>query len=438
MLRKQEEVLPTSRTHRTSAGSNSHSSGRLTAKRLHKFLIAFRLRISFIFSKPRNRIFALLIVVAFLVLTNYTLSNTDLLHNFQSTGDIISDFDDGMYPVDGSPKQKTRLIAFVTTSSNYDKMARLRKQWQRNLKLLPKETDAKLFFVVGDLDMNFNMRPPSELKKLKKLNETTGDILIARGVTDTQKAIGGFCPVVPVSSTTQKVLWAVKWAVRNYQFDYFARVGDDAYFRVDHFLQNVAPTQPNEKLYMGHFFGPLPCPNHMDGIRHKYALGMGYIFTYDVTRYLASLNPKITRFEEPEDATVGMWLLGLRLNRVHDTRFHNVRRFQGIEIPPTEYHAWSPCTRDDILLHYINGDMWDTIDDDGVMHCTEEHYGPRCCRLFGCPSNQAELTRSGMEMTHVNVCPKRMWAQADFEAAGREAERRDKEAERMGIHLNYE
>mmetsp|Transcript_46 Transcript_46/g.160 ORF Transcript_46/g.160 Transcript_46/m.160 type:complete len:375 (-) Transcript_46:108-1232(-) len=311
-----------------------------------------------------------------------------------------------MYPVDSAPKHKTRLFAFVTTSSNYEKMARLRKQWRRNIKKLPKESDAKLFFIVGELDMDFNKRPDEELQRLKNLNATTGDILIAKGVTDTQKHIGGYCPEVPVSSTTQKVLWAVKWAVRNYKFDYLARVGDDAYFRVDHFLKNVAPTQSKERLFMGHFYGPVPaCTNQLDGVRHKYALGMGYIFTYDVAYHLAMLDPKLVRFDEPEDGTVALWVSGLNLNRVHDTRFHNVKRMQGLKPVPENYHAWAPCSSDDILLHYVNGDMWDAIDENGVMHCTEEHYGPKCSKSLGCPNEENPVDGSGLIMEHVMLCP---------------------------------
>ncbi len=38
------------------------------------------------------------------------------------------------------------------------------------------------------------------------------------------------------SSTTSKVMLSAQWAVRHYTFDYFFRLGDDSYLRIDVFL----------------------------------------------------------------------------------------------------------------------------------------------------------------------------------------------------------
>ena len=42
-----------------------------------------------------------------------------------------------------------------------------------------------------------------------------------------------------MSATTEKVMYTMQWAVENFSFQYFARLGDDSYFRPDEFYRQV-------------------------------------------------------------------------------------------------------------------------------------------------------------------------------------------------------
>jgi hypothetical protein len=53
------------------------------------------------------------------------------------------------------------------------------------------------------------------------------------------------------TATALKVVYGVKWAVDNYEFLWFVRLGDDAYFRVDYFLLSAAIKLEKEKLLLG-------------------------------------------------------------------------------------------------------------------------------------------------------------------------------------------
>ena len=57
------------------------------------------------------------------------------------------------------------------------------------------------------------------------------------------------------SATTLKVMHSMRYAVNNYVFDWFARIGDDAYFRVDYFAElALEHTYPKEWAYVGYKF----------------------------------------------------------------------------------------------------------------------------------------------------------------------------------------
>lgn len=53
------------------------------------------------------------------------------------------------------------------------------------------------------------------------------------------------------TATSLKVVYGVQWAVQRYNFTWLVRLGDDTYFRVDHFLLNVSRTLDNKKLVLG-------------------------------------------------------------------------------------------------------------------------------------------------------------------------------------------
>jgi hypothetical protein len=54
------------------------------------------------------------------------------------------------------------------------------------------------------------------------------------------------------TASSLKVVYGAKWAVEHYNFPWFVRLGDDTYFRVDHFLLTVASKLDKHKLVLGY------------------------------------------------------------------------------------------------------------------------------------------------------------------------------------------
>ena len=78
------------------------------------------------------------------------------------------------------------------------------------------------------------------------------------------------------SATTLKVMHSMRYAANNFVFEYFARVGDDAYFRVDFFAELVLlqKVYPQKNAYVGYKFA-----NHVvpaSDSTHSFIVGMGF------------------------------------------------------------------------------------------------------------------------------------------------------------------
>ena len=169
------------------------------------------------------------------------------------------------------------------------------------------------------------------------------------------------------SSTTCKVLQGIQGLYQRYDFNYLARVGDDAYFRFDKFLQNVAPMLPAGPWYIGRFFGNNPVVQthiqaHLGLATYpSYASGMGYVLSAPVTRYIAEAS-RILEFRTgfPEDAIVALWTLGTTTRRHDVPEFHN---------PPDDPYLARACDAESLLVHYMTPERWKAVDDKGVPWC---------------------------------------------------------------------
>lgn len=170
------------------------------------------------------------------------------------------------------------------------------------------------------------------------------------------------------SSTTCKVLQGIQELHELYSFDYLARVGDDAYFRFDKFLQKVTPSLPTGPWYIGRFFWESSVNEaHIHAhikMRHypPYASGMGYVLSFPVVRFIAEAS-RILEFRTgfPEDAIVSLWLIGTTTRRHDVFEFHNP--------PEGEPLLARACDKESLLVHYMTPERWKAIDDAGVPHC---------------------------------------------------------------------
>jgi hypothetical protein len=170
------------------------------------------------------------------------------------------------------------------------------------------------------------------------------------------------------SSTTCKVLQGIQYVHESYAFNFLARIGDDAYFRLDYFWNVVRHGLPAGPTYIGRILMNEKVwePHLQDHLGLQlyppYASGMGYIFSFGVAAYIATAS-RLVKFRTgyPEDAVVGLWLAGIQLTRFHTLEFHNA--------PGAQYGS-KECSTSSILIHYMTEDLWNAIDDEGICHCT--------------------------------------------------------------------
>lgn len=150
-------------------------------------------------------------------------------------------------------KKDASIIVVVTTKvSSKDRRAWLRKQFKRNVELLrqknPAAADAVVLkFAMGSLGLSDEHRNLTQAEQ-----QEHGDLLMLN-IIDTNTPDPP--PDGVETATALKVVHSAIWAVDNYNFPWFVRLGDDSYFRVDHFLLNVASTLSKTKLVFGYAGG---------------------------------------------------------------------------------------------------------------------------------------------------------------------------------------
>jgi hypothetical protein len=163
------------------------------------------------------------------------------------------------------------------------------------------------------------------------------------------------------SATTLKVMHSMRFAANNFLFEYFARVGDDAYFRVDFFAELVLlqKVYPQKNAYVGYKFA-----NHVvpaSDSTHSFIVGMGFFLSRDLATYVCKSYPFLLD-GFPEDAIVGSWFVGTNARVIHEPRFHDIDHITTV--------AYARCSNESLLLHHMwHQDNWDAIDEKGLLKC---------------------------------------------------------------------
>ena len=234
----------------------------------------------------------------------------------------------------------------------------LRAQWAKSLALMeqkargrgaPRSPRTELRFVIGTEGMD-----AGALKAIRAESHTHRDVLL---IDAPDKDAG---EPRARSSTTLKVLHSMRYAVNHYTFDYFARVGDDAYFRVDYFAELAREhIFPAQEAYIGYKFS-----NHIvpaTDSTHNFIVDMGFLLTYDLAQFTCAAHRHL-HDGFPEDAVVGAWYVGTRARVLHEPRFHDIDHVTTV--------AYAPCTNTSLLMHHMwSQDKWDAIDEEGLLAC---------------------------------------------------------------------
>ena len=163
------------------------------------------------------------------------------------------------------------------------------------------------------------------------------------------------------SATTLKVMHSMRFAANNFVFEYFARVGDDAYFRVDYFAELVLlrKVYPQKNAYIGYKFA-----NHVvpaSDSTHSFIVGMGFFVSRDLATYVCKSYPYLLD-GFPEDAIVGSWFVGTNAQVIHEPRFHDIDHITTV--------AYARCSNESLLLHHMwHQENWGSIDENGLLEC---------------------------------------------------------------------
>ena len=163
------------------------------------------------------------------------------------------------------------------------------------------------------------------------------------------------------SSTTLKVLHSMAYATNHYTFDFYARVGDDAYLRVDYLAELILVDHafPLQQAYIGYKFGDHRIPGSHS--THNFIVGMGFFLSQDLTQYVCRAQDVLLD-GFPEDGIVGSWFVGTKVDVIHEPRFHDIDHVTTV--------AYAPCSNTSLLLHHMwKRSDWEAIDGEGLMQC---------------------------------------------------------------------
>ena len=242
------------------------------------------------------------------------------------------------------------VVVVVTSVAHWtERRQRIRTQFPRNVKLIKEPSQSVVLrFAIGTQNLTAEFADVVD-----KEQQRHSDILLLdcpdmdQELTDAAYWNLDAGP----SATTSKVLLSIRWAVHNFQFEYFFRLGDDSYLRIDVFTAMLAERFfPSRNAVVGRINTA-----EVYGLTQNYASGAGYALTFDVCTFIASNTNSLSR-TAPEDCVVARWLFALGAKFVDSPLWR-------------EMGAQERCDPDMLLAHRLPADAWSRIADDGTVEC---------------------------------------------------------------------
>lgn len=243
-----------------------------------------------------------------------------------------------------------RVVVVVTSAAGWvDRRERIRKQFPRNMELIPDngEVSVLLKFAIGRVGVSNDTLQAIQMEAF-----AYSDVLFldCPDEDDELKHPHLWRRDAGVSSTTCKVMLSVQWAVRRFDFEYFFRLGDDSYFRVDKFVAMIGRELPATNAVVGHIM-----TDTVFGMQQLYPQGMGYGVTYDACKFVAS-NTDVLLKTAPEDCVVARWLFAVGAEFIDSPRWIDI-------------DMGDNCHSDMVLAHKLPSELWTAIADDGTVAC---------------------------------------------------------------------
>lgn len=242
-------------------------------------------------------------------------------------------------------------VVVVATSATpwIDRRDRIRAQFPKNVELIQQPRRSVILkFALGTQEQD-----AVALASIKTESEKYHDILLfpCLDLDDSLNHIGNWHLAAGPSATTNKVMLSIQWAVQSYNFDYFFRLGDDSYFRVDHFIALLNANRfPDRNAVIGRMES-----GYVFDMQQIYPQGAGYALTHDVCTFVAS-NTAYLMDTAPEDCVVARWLFAVGATFVHSPLWRDM--FLG-----------ESCINDMVLAHKLPTEHWINISADGTVVC---------------------------------------------------------------------
>jgi hypothetical protein len=212
---------------------------------------------------------------------------------------------DALHPQPAFKKPHAFLLVAVFTSPRYRRLRdAVRETWARLGTASANET-AVVRFVIG----------------------RTGDAAIDAAVRKESQEQGDIA-MLPMRESyealTTKTLETMRWAAREWSFDYLLKTDDDSFVRLDRIVR-LLRAQPRSGLYMGGFHTRSPVVRDKSSKHYDREMllsgrsvlpdfaggGAGYVLSADLIRWL-SASPVPLRAFLGEDVSVSVWLSALR------------------------------------------------------------------------------------------------------------------------------
>lgn len=264
-------------------------------------------------------IFCIFIVIVLTICSTPTENLRRNVHYMQSNRDD-SNFENGKTLIannDASHRkmQNLTLAVFVMSATNHlENRNIIRQTWASRV---PKNT--RVYFVLG-----INNLRVEEKKSIAGEEDKYRDLVILDNFEESY------------STLTQKLLETLKWADDNLQTDYFMKVDEDTFVRLDQILIELK-SKPKQMMYWGFFDGRahvkksgkwaekgfVLCDRYL-----PYALGGGYVLSSDLIHYVAK-NSDMFQLLNSEDVSLGTWLAPLKIKRLHDPHFNTEFKTRG-------------------------------------------------------------------------------------------------------------
>lgn len=254
-------------------------------------------------------------------------------------------------PLTASQLPFVSVVVIATSTVGWaDRRERIRVQFPKNKHLLPREKEgsAVLKFALGTQGLSRD-----RLQEARTEAANFPDVLLFDCLDEDNelKHPHLWRQEAGPSSTTSKVLLSVQWAVRHFDFEYFFRLGDDSYFRIDKFLTMLSQRSiPSRNAVVGHIM-----TDRVFGMEQLYPQGMGYGLTCDVCIFISN-NAEALLNTAPEDAVVARWLFAYGAQFVDSPHWRDI--FMG-----------DNCHDDMVLAHKLPAEAWANISDDGTVSC---------------------------------------------------------------------